>query len=61
MLRYWWSVKKDKLQVWVAYRLPNWLVKWAAVRLIAHATTGEYSATVVPKLTAMDALQRWGE
>ena len=59
MLKYWWLVKKEKLQMWVARQLPKWLVKWAAVRLIAHATTGEYSPTVVPQLTAMDALKRW--
>lgn len=50
---------KDKIQMWFAWRLPKWLVKWAAVRLVAHATTGEYGSTVVPELTAMDALKRW--
>lgn len=59
MLKYWWLAKKDSLQMWFAWRLPRWLVKWAAVRLMAHATTGKYSATVVPELTAMDALKRW--
>jgi hypothetical protein len=32
---------------------------WAAVRLGAHATQGEYSNTVVPELTFVDALKRW--
>ena len=59
MLKNLWIMKKDKLQMWFAWRLPKWLVKWAAVRLIAHATTGKYSATVVPEMTAMDALKRW--
>lgn len=59
MLEYWWSEKKDKLQMWLAWRLPKWLVKWAAVRLMVHATTGEYGSTVVTELTAMDALKRW--
>lgn len=59
MFKYWWLVKKEKLQMWFAWRLPKWLVKWAAVRLMAHATTGEYGSTVVPELTAMDALKRW--
>jgi len=35
------------------------LVKWAAIRLMAHATTRQYSNTEVPKLTAMEALERW--
>jgi hypothetical protein len=60
MLKYWWLGKKDKLQMWFAWRLPKWLVEWATVRLVAHATTGVYSDTVVPDLTAMEALRRWG-
>ena len=47
------------MQKWLAFKLPKRLVYWAAIRLIAHATCGRYSATVVPDLTAMDALRRW--
>lgn len=50
---------KDKIQMAIAWKLPKWLVKWAAVRLIAHATTGKYGSTVVPDLSAMEALNRW--
>jgi len=50
---------KNKIQMWLAWRLPRWLVMWASVRMIAHATTGKHSSTVVPELTAMEALQRW--
>lgn len=50
---------KDKFWMWIAWRLPKELVKWATVRLFAHATTGEWSDQVVPDLKAMDALQRW--
>jgi hypothetical protein len=49
----------DRVWQWIAWRLPRRLVMWAAVRLIIHATAGEYSAQVVPELTAMDALRRW--
>ena len=48
-----------KIQIWIVWKLPRWLIKWAAVRLIAEATTGEYSSTVVPELRAMEALKRW--
>ena len=48
-----------KIWMWLAYRLPRRAVYFAAVRLVAHATTGKYSNTVVPELTAMDALTRW--
>ena len=50
---------KEKLQMWAAWKLPKWLVKWAAVRMFAHAATGEYSEQEVPALYAMDALRRW--
>jgi len=49
----------EKFWLWLAYRLPRPLVMWASVRLIANATTGQYSNQVVPELKAMDALQRW--
>jgi len=39
--------------------LPKSLVGWCAIRVIANATTGEYSNQVVPELTAMEALDRW--
>lgn len=49
----------ERVWMWIAWHLPRTLVMWAAVRLMAWATTGEYSNTVVPDLTAMDALKRW--
>lgn len=50
---------KDKIQMWVAWKMPRWLVKWCSVRLMAHATQGKWSTQIVPDLTAMDALDRW--
>ena len=50
---------REKIQMWVAWKLPRWLVRWASVRMIANATQGEYSSTVVPELGAMEALKRW--
>lgn len=59
MWKYWLYDKKEQLQIWVAWHIPKWLVKWAAVRLGANATTGKYSNTVTPDLTLIDALKRW--
>ena len=50
---------KEKLQMKIAWALPKWLVMWSSVRMIAHATQGEYGSTIVPELSAMDALDRW--
>lgn len=53
----WWH---DKLPLFVVYHLlPKRIVMWAAVRVGAHATTGEYSNKVVPEMTFLEALQRW--
>ena len=48
-----------KLWLWVAWSLPRGLVYWAAIRLMANATTGKHSGQIVPDLTAVDALRRW--
>lgn len=48
-----------KITQWLAWRLPKRLVYWASIRLIANATQGKYSSTVVPELTAIEALKRW--
>jgi hypothetical protein len=45
--------------MWIAWRLPRPLVMWAAYRVGAHATQGQYGSTEVPKLTFMDAMARW--
>ena len=50
---------KEKLQMKLVWALPRWMIKWASVRMIAHATQGEYGDTIVPELSAMDALDRW--
>lgn len=49
----------EKLQTKIAWAMPRWLVYWCAIRLVAKATTGEFSSTVVPDLKVMDALKRW--
>ena len=59
MLKYYTRIIKEKIAIFIAWRLPRYLIMWCAIRLMAYATQGEYSNTVVPDLTAMDALQRW--
>jgi hypothetical protein len=60
---YRWYLYKTPERFWmfVAWKLPRTLAMWAAVRVIAHATTGPYGDTVVPDLSAMDALKRWDD
>lgn len=62
-LRFTYRYEKSKLIEnfwrWLAWKLPRPLVLWAAARLMSSATVGEYSDTVVPELTCIDALNRW--
>jgi hypothetical protein len=50
----------EKMVIKIAWLLPERLVYWCALRVIAHATSGQYSNQVVPELKAMEALHRWG-
>jgi hypothetical protein len=49
----------ERFQMWLAWHCPKWLAYWCAIRVVAHATQGQYGNTVVPELPAMDALNRW--
>ncbi len=49
----------EKLCRWIARHLPRGIVYFAAIRLVAYATRGRYSTTIVPELSAMDAIGRW--
>jgi hypothetical protein len=59
LFRLWRRRQSERAAMVVAWRLPRWLVYWASIRLMAHATTGQYSDTEAPALLAMDALKRW--
>lgn len=59
MFRYNLSKLKQKIVMGIVWVLPKSIIYWAAIRLGAHATTGEYGNQVVPELHFMDALKRW--
>ena len=50
---------REKIVIWLAWHLPRRLAYWCAVRVGAHATTGEYGAEETPSLLFTDALERW--
>lgn len=58
-LKYEASKAAERARRWLVWRLPRRLVMWCAIRVIANATTGQYENTIVPDLTAVDALGRW--
>ena len=52
-------MRKEKLMMWISWKMPKWLVYFCAIRLGANATTGKYSNQIVTDLSFIDALKRW--
>lgn len=60
--KYWWWIRpKEHLLLWFVGKLPHEVCARAMVRVMAHATTGQWSNQFVPDLGAMEALQRWDQ
>lgn len=51
----------ERVAMAVAWALPHRIAMWAAIRVMAHATTGGFGNQIVPELTAMEALERWDD
>ena len=51
---------KEKFYHWFVKKLPKKLIYFSAIHLGAKITTGKYSKTIVPELTFMNALERFG-
>lgn len=50
-----------KVCLWLARRLPHKLIYFCSVILVAHSASGKYGSTIVGELSAIDALNRYGE
>jgi hypothetical protein len=50
---------KNKVCMWLAFRMPKRLVYWCSIRLEAYATTGKYRKTVVTNLKCIEAGNRF--
>lgn len=49
----------DNLKWWVADKVPNGIKMRVFMLIVGTATTGEHASTVVPELTACEAIERW--
>lgn len=58
-LRYRITHRAERALRWFVWRLPRRLVMWCYIRVAAHATTGQFSNTIVPEIGMMEALDRW--
>ncbi|MCP4493265.1 MAG: hypothetical protein GY820_39075 [Gammaproteobacteria bacterium] len=56
------SVRETKFWYWVVRNLmPKKIIYFSFFHVMAHSTTGEYGDTIVPELTGMDAIDRYGK
>ena len=51
--------RNEKVLIWLARRLPKQLKMRVYFDILAHSTTGKYGNTIVPEITAMDAIDRY--
>ena len=49
----------ERFTIWLAWKMPRTLAYWCTARVIAHATTGQYSSDTSPEVTVVQALDRW--
>lgn len=50
-----------RMWLWAGRKLPAKLKYWVMIDVIAKMTTGEYGDTVVPEVTAVEILSRYGK
>jgi len=58
---FYWYIKRPlgNLRLRFVWLLPSWLVYWCAIRLMAHATAGEYGNDCLDDVPMSEALKRW--
>lgn len=49
----------DRVVRSLAWKLPRRLVMWCFVRVVAHATAGEWGNSSPTEVNTMEALNRW--
>ncbi len=46
---------------WLVDLLPKKLVYFCFMHVMAYSTTGDYGSTIVPELSGIDAIKRYGD
>jgi len=52
---------KERMLRWIAWHLPKALVMWCYFRVVGYATSDKYGDTIVPEITAMEAIGRFSQ
>lgn len=59
VMKYRLNALPERVCWWIAFHLPRQVIHFAAIRLWAFATSGQYGNTNVNKITVTEALTRW--
>ena len=54
------GMKEMNFWYWLVKKLPKKLVYFCFMHVMAYSTTGKYGNTIVPELTGMNAIDRYG-
>lgn len=55
------KAKEENFWYWLVKFLPVKLVYFCFMHVMAYSTAGKYGNTVIPELTGMDAIKRYGD
>lgn len=58
-MRLWWRRTSERLLLKLVWALPRSVAYWSAIRVAAHATTGQFGTTDPTRLSVMEMLKRW--
>lgn len=53
-------MKKNKFYYWLIKKMSKKLKYLIAIDVIAYSTSGKYGNTIVPEITAMEVVNRYG-
>ena len=55
------NIKEVNFWYWLVAKLPNKLIYFCFMHVMAYSTTGKYGNMIVPELTGIDAIKRYGD
>jgi len=55
------KVKELSFWYWLVDKLPKKVIYFCFMHVMVYVTTGKYGNTIVPELSGMDAIKRYGD
>jgi len=55
------KIREINFWYWLVKKLPAKLIYYCFIHVMAYSTTGKYGNTIVPELSGMEAVKRFGD